>query len=145
MREVPAPSGAPAIPKPGFLNPYVAIALSVILDACAQVLLKIGVDHSVPEGSVIGIAALQSGWVWLGIIAMVTSFGSWIYSLRYVPLGIAANLTGATHVLVPLICWTVLGEQIHGKRWLGICMVIAGVFTIARPLMKVEQKMEERL
>jgi multidrug transporter EmrE-like cation transporter len=145
MRDVSAPPGAPAAPKPGFLNPYGAIALSVVLDACAQVLLKIGADHSIAHGSVIGIAGLESGWVWLGIIAMVTSFASWIYSLRFVPLGIAANLTGATHVLVPLICWTVLGEEIHAKRWLGICLVIAGVCTIARPLMKVEQKMEENL
>jgi multidrug transporter EmrE-like cation transporter len=140
--DAPAPS---AIQSPRFLNPYVAIALSVVLDACAQVLLKIGADHSIVRGSVLGIAGLQSGWVWLGIIAMVTSFGSWIYSLRFVPLGIAANLTGATHVLVPLICWTLLGEQILMKRWLGICLVIAGVFIIARPLMKVEEKMEERL
>ena len=138
MRDLPAP-------RPGFLNPYVAIALSVILDACAQVLLKIGSDHSVTGGSIFGITGLESGWVWLGIIAMVTSFGSWIYSLRFVPLGIAANLTGATHVLVPIMCWTVMGEQIDAKRWLGICLVIVGVFIIARPLMKVEEKMEERL
>ena len=145
MRDVSASPETPAVPKPGFLNPYVAIALSVVLDACAQVLLKIGSDHAVANGALLGIAGLRSGWVWLGIIAMVTSFASWIYSLRFVPLNIAANLTGATHVLVPLICWTLLGEQIHAKRWLGICLVIAGVFTIARPLMKVEEKMEERL
>ena len=128
-----------------FLNPYVAIALSVVLDACAQVLLKKGADRSIVSGSLFGIAGLESGWVWLGIIAMVTSFGSWIYSLRFVPLGIAANLTGATHVLVPLICWTLMGEPIHTKRWLGIALVIAGVLIIARPLMKAEEKMEARL
>lgn len=138
MRDLPAP-------RRGFLNPYVAIALSVVLDACAQVLLKIGSDHSVAAASIFGFAGLESGWVWLGIIAMVTSFSSWIYSLRFVPLGIAANLTGATHVLVPLICWTLMGEQIHTRRWLGISLVIAGVFIIARPLMKVEEKMEKSL
>lgn len=145
MRDIPTPPVAPAAQSSGFLNPYVAIALSVVLDACAQVLLKIGSDHSVARDALFGIAGLQSGWVWLGIIAMVTSFGSWIYSLRFVPLGIAANLTGATHVLVPLICWKVMDEQIDAKRWLGIGLVIVGVFVIARPLMKVEEKMEERL
>lgn len=141
----PEPTHNHPVPRRGLLNPYVAIALSVVLDACGQVLLKVGSDHSVASGSVFGFAGLESGWVWLGIIAMVTSFTSWIYSLRFVPLGIAANLTGATHVLVPLICWAVMGEQIHAERWLGICLVIAGVYTIARPLMKVEEKMEERL
>ncbi len=101
------------MPKHWFLNPYVAIALSVVLDACAQVLLKVGADHSIVHGSVIGVAGLLSGWVWLGMVTMVTSLGSWVYSLRFVPLNIASNLTGSVHVLVPLNCWTVLGEQIQ--------------------------------
>ena len=145
MSDVSAQPGAPTIPQRPFLNPYVAIALSVVLDACAQVLLKIGADHSIAHGSVVGIAGLESGWVWLGIIAMVTSFGSWIYSLRFVPLNIAANLTGIVHVLVPVSCWFFLGEKISPGRWLGILLVIVGVFTIARPLMKVEEEIEERL
>jgi drug/metabolite transporter (DMT)-like permease len=134
---------APSPARPLF-NPYATIAISVVLDASAQVLLKIGADHSIATGSVVGVAGLMSGWVWLGIIAMVTSFGSWIYSLKFVPLSIASNLTGSVHVLVPLICWSLLGEHISPLRWMGIIMVITGVFIIARPLMNMEKKLEER-
>lgn len=143
IREIAAQPAAPA--KRPLLNPYLAIAFSVVLDAGSQVFLKIGSDRSVASGSLFGIEGLQSGWVWFGIIAMVVSFTLWIYSLRYVALNIAANLTGGVHVLVPLICLFALNEQIDAKRWLGICMVIAGVLIIARPLMKAEEKMEDRL
>ncbi len=138
------PQPAVAAEKP-LLNPYVAIAISVVLDACSQVCLKIGSTQTVRQGSILGIQGLESPWVWVGIITMVISFTLWIYSLRHVALNIAANLTGAVHVLVPLICLFALGEKIDRQRWLGICLVIAGVLIIARPLMRAEEKMEGRL
>ena len=138
-------TGLPATPQPGFVSPYFTIAMSVVLDASAQMFLKIGATHSIAQGSWFGVTGLESGWVWLGILSMVTSLGSWLYSLRFVPLNIAANLVGIVHVIVPLSCWFFLGERISAGRWLGIALVIAGVFTIARPLMKVEEKIEERL
>ena len=133
----------PAPLRPAF-NPYFTIGISVVLDAAAQVLLKIGADHSITPGS-FGLAGLHSGWVWLGIIALVSSLASWLYSLRFVALNIAANLTAGVHVLVPLACWFFLGEKINLVRWAGIALVIAGVFMVARPLMKVEQEVEEKL
>ena len=155
MRFIERMAGADSIPeaslqagaraKAPFLNPYVAIGCSVVLDAIAQVTLKIGSTAAVRAGSILGIRGLESGWVWIGIVTMVLSFTLWIYSLRYVALNIAANLTGAVHVLVPLICLAWLHEEIDPKRWLGICLVIAGVLTIARPLMQAEVKMEGHL
>jgi drug/metabolite transporter (DMT)-like permease len=133
----------PVFPRPA-LNPYFTIALSVVLDAAAQVLLKIGADHTLAPGS-FSLACLHSGWVWLGIIALVSSLVSWLYSLRFVRLNIAANLTACVHVLVPLACWFLLGEKISLIRWAGIALVILGVFMVARPLMQSEQAVEEKL
>jgi len=131
-------------PSPPAFNPYLTICLSIVLDAAAQVLLKIGADHSLNHGG-FGLSGLRSGWVWLGILALISSLGSWLYSLRFVPLNIAANLTGSVHVLVPLACWIFLGEHISFVRWTGITLVIAGVYLVARPLLQAEQKIEERL
>lgn len=136
------PSSKSSVPPPA-LNPYLTIAISVVLDAAAQVLLKVGADRSITPGS-FGLAGLHSGWVWLGIIALVSSLGSWLYSLRFVPLNIAANLTAFVHVLVPLACWLLLGEKISLVRWAGIALVIAGVFMVARPLLKMDQAVEEK-
>lgn len=145
LTSAPSVSTGAAGARPRLVNPYATIVISIILDAAAQVCLKIGADHSVEAGSLLGITGLRSPWVWAGIVMMVTGLGTWLYSLRFVPLNIASNLTGSVHVLVPLSCWMLLGEKISAGRWVGIALVIAGVFVIARPLTQVEEKMEDQL
>jgi len=131
--------------KPGaqrpFPNPYFTIIISVILDAAAQVFLKMGAGNAVVSTALLGIPGLRSGWVWLGMVTMVLSMVTWLYSLRFVPLNIASNLTGTVHVLVPLSCWYFLGEMISPGRWMGIVLVIAGVYIIVRPVRQVEEKL----
>ena len=128
-------------PRAGwFFNPYVHILLSIVLSAAAQLFLKKGADRMVSE-IWLGVEGLRSGWVWLGIAAMVTSLFSWLYSLRFVPLNIAFNLAGLTQVLVPVASWLCLGEKIGPVRACGILLVCAGVFIVARPLMQVEEKL----
>ena len=138
-------STAAAMPRQWFLNPYLTIVASVVLDAAAQMFLKIGASQSITTASWLGLSGLASGWIWLGMVTMVTSLGAWIYSLRFVPLNIASNLTGSVHVLVPLSCWYFLRETISPGRWLGITMVIIGVCIIARANMRIEKKLEETL
>ena len=131
---------AAEIPTQLYAHPNVQMALSIVLSAAAQVLLKIGVgDHA--DGGVMDFAALRSGWVWLGIGAMIGSLFSWLYALRFLPLSVAFTLSGAIHALVPLGSWLFLGETISAKRWLGIAFVIAGVIVSARPATVVEEKL----
>ena len=128
-------------PRKGwFFNPYTQILMSILLATAAQLFLKKGADTAVP-GVWMGIEGLRSGWVWMGIGAMVTSLFSWLYSLRFMPLNIAFNLAGLTQVLVPLASWLLLGERIGPVRACGILLVCAGVFIVARPLMRVEEKL----
>lgn len=141
MTDIPPSATDQAKPRAGwFFNPYTQISLSIILAAAAQLCLKKGADKAVPE-LWLGIEGLRSGWVWLGICAMVTGLFSWLYSLRFVPLNIAFTLAGLEQVLVPLGSWLLLGEHIGPTRACGILLVCAGVFTVARPLMHVEEKL----
>ena len=128
-------------PRKGwFFNPYTQILLSILLSTAAQLCLKKGADKAVAE-IWLGVEGLRSGWVWLAICAMVTSLFSWLYGLRFVPLNIAFNLAGLVQVLVPLAAWLLLGERIGVTRGCGILLVCAGVYTVARPLMRVEEKL----
>ena len=79
--------------------------------------------------------------MWAGIIAEVASLVAWLGALRTVPLSIAYNLSGATHVLIPLGCWAWLGESISPLRWLGIALVVAGVVLSAQAAAAVEEKL----
>lgn len=123
-----------------FFGAYVQISISVVLSAASQVLMKLGADDA-GHGELLAFTGLRSGWVWLGIIALIASLVSWLHALRSVPLNIAFNLACLTHALVPLSCWIFLGETIPLKRWLGIALVIAGVVVVARPLMRLEEKL----
>ena len=127
-------------PPRAFANPHVQIAISIVLSSAAQVLLKRGVGADA-EGGWLGFEALRSGWVWLGIGAMIGSLVSWLYALRFLALSIAFALSGAIHALVPIGCWMFLGEAISWKRWMGIAMVIAGVVVSAKPATIVEEKL----
>ena len=134
------------LPKPArglFWNPYLQILLTVVLTAAAQILLKIGADGSTGDASVgawLGINELADGWTWLGILAFVSSFGSWLYALRFLPLGLAFSLTNGVHILVPLGSWLFLGEHISLLRGSGIMVIIAGILLLAQSVAKVEEK-----
>lgn len=146
MSDIPpiATDGAVGKEKPAggwFFNPYTQIMLSILLSTAAQLFLKKGATKAVVPEIWLGIEGLRSGWVWLGIIAMVTSLFSWLHGLRFVPLNVAYNLAGLIQVLVPLASWLLLGERIGLTRACGIVLVCAGVFIVARPLMQVEEKL----
>ena len=143
MQDRPA---TPELPKPKaglFWNPYLQILLTVSLTAVAQVLLKIGANQSAGDDSVgswLGVHELASGWTWLGILAFVASFGSWLYALRFLPLGIAFALTNGVHIFVPLGSWLFLHERIGLLRGGGILVIIAGILLLAQPVARAEER-----
>ena len=124
-----------------FFHPYTQLLLSIVLSAIAQLFLKKGADPKTVTEIWLGVQGLRSGWVWLGIVGMVLSLFCWLYSLRFVPLNIAYNVAGLIQVLVPLGSWLFLGEKIGLTRTCGILLVCAGVFIVARPLMRMEEKL----
>jgi drug/metabolite transporter (DMT)-like permease len=123
-----------------FFNPYLQIGISVLLNAAAQIFIKIGAAE-IPNQALFAISSLFSLAMWLGIIAMVLALVSWLYALRSVPLTVAFTLAAGTQVLVPLGSWVFLGEQISLIRWMGIFLVTFGVLVVAQPLSKVEERL----
>jgi drug/metabolite transporter (DMT)-like permease len=105
-------------------------------------MLKMGTDETIGgAGAILGIGALRSPWVWLGIAAFVTSLLSWLYALRFIPLNIAFNLAGVLYVLVPLEGLLVMHERVSLQHWAGIVLVATGVVITAREAVKLEQKL----
>ena len=115
----------PRSPSPAYLQ----LATSVIFFASSQLLLKIGA--TAPSSGLLNFNALHSPWVWLGIIAEIISLIAWLGALRSIPLSVAYNLSGLTHAIIPLGCWSWLGENISPLRWSGIALVLAGVILSA--------------
>lgn len=110
-----------------------------MLFAASQLLLKRGAGAEAE--SAFNFGALESPWVWGGIAAEIASLVLWLGALRTIPLSIAYNLSGATHVLIPLGCWGWLGESISPLRWVGIGLVLAGVVLSAQSAAAVEEQL----
>ncbi|MBV9009567.1 MAG: EamA family transporter [Verrucomicrobia bacterium] len=126
------------------LNPWFQIAFSTFCVAIAELFLKRGAAQAPKLAASVnwtGISGLGIPLVWIGILLMAISFVSWLYVLRFLPLSIAFPLSQFVHVLVPLFSWIFLGELISPRRWAGITLVVLGVFTIAKPVARLEEKL----
>jgi multidrug transporter EmrE-like cation transporter len=145
---MPSPPDAPApvAPLPWYWRPYLHLTLSILFSAAAQPLLKVGVDQvhlaaANAPGWQKPLFWLSNGWVWLGIGSIIASLVGWLQALKTVPLNIAFNLAGFTHVLVPLSSLALLGEHISPLRWAGILLVGAGVVITAKEAVRLEEKL----
>lgn len=129
-------------PLSWFFNPYVQLGIGALLVTVSELLMRKGASDQV-EGAVgwLGVGALASGWTWAGIVTYVLSFLSWIYVLRFVPLGIAYALINVAHVLIPLAAWVFLHEQVSARRWAGIGLVVCGILLVLKPAVKAEEKL----
>lgn len=139
-----AMSGLPArksIAAMLFFHPSSQLVASIVLVTASEVLLKRGATetaNAMPELSWLGIGALSSGAVWLGIICIILSLVSWLHVLRSVDLSLAYSVAGSIYALVPVASWVLLGEAISVLRWLGIGLVAAGILVIVPDMKKTE-------
>lgn len=101
-------------------------------------MLKKGASSGVAV-SWFGIGALAAMWTWLGILAYLIAFASWLYVLRYIPLSAAFSLVTIVQVFVPISAWLFLGEHISIPRAIGILCVFCGTILVGRTLAKVEK------
>jgi drug/metabolite transporter (DMT)-like permease len=130
-----------AAPRPrGFFNPYVQIVIGAVLVTASELLLKKGATAAAGS-SWLGVDALASFWTWGGIVTYILSFASWLYVLRYLPLGLAFGLINVVHVLVPIASWAFLHEAVSGRRWAGITLVLLGIVLIAGNVARAEEKL----
>jgi drug/metabolite transporter (DMT)-like permease len=128
----------------GWLNPYLHLAINGLLVTVSELMLKCGAMETIkPDASLLlnifGFSTLGSWWVWGGIACYILGFINWLHILRWIPLSLAFPLTSVVHVLIPLGSWFFLGEYINPMRWLGIALIIAGIWFIAKPLMWSEE------
>jgi drug/metabolite transporter (DMT)-like permease len=136
----PATQVKPSTPARGFFNAYFQIAIGAILVTGSELMLKKGADAAI-GASWLGVNALASAWTWGGIVTYILSFVSWLYVLRFVPLGIAFALINAVHILVPLSSWFFLHEHISLGRWSGITLVLTGIILIGQTVATTEEKL----
>ena len=71
---------------------------------------------------------LMSPWFWAALAVYGGATLVWVFALSRVPLTGAMPFVALTFVVVPAIGAVFLGERLNLMYWLGVGLIIAGVF-----------------
>lgn len=117
---------------------FAFLMAGVLLNAVAQLLLKAGTN-------VLGVITFtRDNWTDLawrmatqqyfigGVACYVLSLVVWIVGLSRVPVSVAYPLLSVGYVLNALGAYYFLGEALTLGRWMGIALIVMGVFLVAR-------------
>lgn len=83
-------------------------------------------------------AVIPSVFLWLGLFAVLIIFISWATVLSKVDLSVAVPVCSFSYITVPIVSMIFFHEQISILRWLGICLILAGVILVS--LSSVQRK-----
>lgn len=68
----------------------------------------------------------------LGIFLYFLSAVTWSYLLTKLDISFVQPILALTYVVTPILAIIILGEHVPAMRWVGILIIIAGVFLVAR-------------
>lgn len=118
---------------------FLLILFCVLLNAVGQLLLKVGADRlaaGVPEASH-GVLALAMSvgtqpWIVGGMACYFFSTLLWIPALSRVDVMVAYPMVSIGYVVNAFVAWQFLGEALTLARFVGIGVILIGVFILSR-------------
>ena len=114
------------------------ILTGVGLNACAQLLLKAGVNavgqFEFTRANIlpIGLKLATQMPIIGGLACYVVSVGVWIIGLSRVDVSIAYPMLSLGYVVNAFAAWYLFGEVLSVQRLIGIGIILIGVFVLAR-------------
>jgi drug/metabolite transporter (DMT)-like permease len=117
---------------------FFLILSGVLLNACAQLLLKAGVNaigrfsFSIENVLPIGFRLATQPPIIAGLACYVVSVVVWILGLSRVDVSIAYPMLSLGYVVNALAAWWLFGEVVTLQRAIGIGVILLGVYLVAR-------------
>lgn len=114
------------------------ILAGVLLNACAQLLLKAGTnavghfEFHLQNLLPIGLRLAFQPYILGGMACYVVSLVIWIMALSRVPVSIAYPMLSIGYVINAFIAWHWFGEALSLQKLLGIGCIVLGVYIITR-------------
>jgi len=75
---------------------------------------------------------LTNWWLLASGICLISATILWGYILKYFPFSIAHPLTAFSFIFGMLAAIFIFGENVPATRWVGVALIIAGAFFIAK-------------
>jgi|OpeIllAssembly_1097287.scaffolds.fasta_scaffold103777_2 drug/metabolite transporter (DMT)-like permease len=113
------------------------ILVAVTINVAGQLIIKMGLNRlgalDFSQGAVNAYQRmLLSPYVLLGSFTYAISILFWLYALSKVELSYAFPFLALSYVLILLVSWLFLGEQVTPLRIAGVLVICFGVFLVSR-------------
>lgn len=115
---------------------YLILAISILLAVAGQLLMKKGmmVFGTFPASQLLYkiIPMFLNPYVFVGLAFFGLSAVFWLVVLSRLELSLVYPMVSVAYILVAIASWLLFKENVTLVRWLGILVIVAGVFLISR-------------
>jgi len=118
----------------------IALIAALLLNAAANLMMKFGVRRfsgttlNVQDDPAGAAGAILSNWVLiLGLVFFASNAVLYTFALARIPISVAYPImVSGGFVIIALVAWRYLGETLTPAQWVGIVMILVGVYLVAR-------------
>ena len=119
------------------MSGMILIFSAIILNACGHLFLKAGMNRigaiSVDQLWVSFPKIFSTPYVILGLLSYVSSVAIYMVVLSRVNISYAYPLMmGLGYVLIVLFSWQIFAEPFSTLKWMGIVLILMGVFLLGK-------------
>jgi len=118
------------------IDTLVFVLISVVLGAFGQLFMKMGLKENPIEFkdllSLKLFNVIFQKYVFIGVVLYLLAVLLWFVVLSKAELSFAYPLISLAYVITAFLAIYFFGEQVTLVRWLGIVLILAGVFFITR-------------
>jgi len=111
---------------------YILIITNILLLVAGQALWKFGIGKMMLNGWGSILSVMFSPWIVAGVFLYVIATGIWIYLLSKFPLSFLYPMQSLAYVIGLLIAIYFFQEQIPLSRWIGVGVIMIGVYLVAK-------------
>lgn len=115
---------------------YLILAVSILLAVAGQLMMKKGmmIFGAFPASQLLSnlIPMFMNPWVFFGFVCFGFSSIFWLVVLSRLPLSLVYPMVSVAYVLVAFASLIFFRENVSLARWLGIVIIVCGVFLISR-------------
>lgn len=115
---------------------YLVLMVSILLAVFGQLLMKRGMmlfgTFPISQLFFKIVPMFLNPWVFSGLVCFGLSAIFWLVVLSRLELSLVYPMVSVAYVLVALASWIFFKENLSLVRWLGIAVIILGVYLISR-------------
>ncbi len=113
---------------------YGLVLLSLLLTSGAQILQKLGADRAATAagGGPFVRRLLLRREIWWAVLCLAAGTALWLLVLYRMEVSRAFPFLSLGFVLVMLVSRHYLKETVTATRWLGVGLIVGGIFLVAR-------------